>query len=151
MANPIYEYEWLPLDPSNCPVVCDLRGNWVTTNSYSAGNHYRIDPMIAQYETEDDLKQRQFDEALAQISREFLLRRLPELAEKAGLSEIQRCVFNGLLLGKTRTQLARERGCSVSALCQVIYGNSKGQGGLIRKLKKAIRNLEETTSNATDR
>lgn len=128
--------------------ICDRWGNDCTTTSYSASNHFRIDPHIDyQYMLEEEvakerLLEEQKDEARCK-EQEEVLAYIYKFAEKH-FTPAQKDVFSSFLAGKRWTDIADERNCTEAAVRQVFFGNSKKQGGIIRKLKKCLR---KTTSN----
>ena len=128
-------------------MFCDLRGNAHATTSYRASNCFRIDPRIRefQYKSEAEMDEERYSEEIAQIGRDLMMTQVRKLAAEH-LTKKQLRVFNGLLQGKTPTQMALAFGCSESNIRQTIEGNCKGQGGLIRKLRKLVAKAEKTTS-----
>ena len=130
-------------------IVCDRWGDYVTTVTYSASNHFRIDPNIEyQYLTEEEVRKARRQERKTQEEsrkrKKVLMTLVFELAEQH-LTPTQQVVLIGYLQGKTWTQIARERGCSESAIRQAFCGNSRGQGGLVQKLKNLVAG-DKTTS-----
>jgi len=130
-------------------VVCDRWGDNVTTITYNSSNHFRINPNIEyQYLTEEEVREAHREERRAQTEsrkrKKVLMTLVFDLAEQH-LTPTQQVVLIGYLQGKTWMQMANERGCSESAIRQVFWGNSRGEGGLVQKLKNLVA-ADKTTS-----
>jgi hypothetical protein len=123
-------------------IYSDLQGNWVTTTSHTQSNHFRIDPHYHyHYLSEEEAnEQRRIDERRNAESHKRIQRIISVIRKKAEkhLTGKQKYVLNGFLHGMSWTEMAEERGCSEAAIRQVFYGNSKGQGGIVRKLQKIL-------------
>ena len=120
----------------------DRWANSYTTSSYSDYNNFIVDPQYYyQFLTEEEAKaEREKDELRSQAiekRNKVLIKKLIKAKKK--LTKIQLEVGKDYFLkGNSYADIAKDRNCSESAVRQVLLGNSKGQGGLIQKLKKIL-------------
>lgn len=125
-------------------LVCDRWGDYVTTNTYSVANIYRIDPRLEyHYLTEKEYEQLQEKEKINELKLKRKKKKQLKVIWKIAnnhFTEIQLFVLIGILQNKSWVEIAKERGCSPQAIQQVFEGNSRGQGGIIRKIQKLAKN-----------
>ena len=123
-------------------IVCDRWGGWVTTNTYNASNHFYINANIEyHYLSEDEVADLRKEEQQKDHDRQKLQRHLIVLIRQIAnehFTTIQHRVLLAYLDGKSWTEIGDELNCSESTVRQVFWGNSRGNGGIVKKLQKLL-------------
>jgi len=122
--------------------VSDRWGNYISSNTYSSANIYRIDPRIEYHylpeeEYDKELHEESKKEILIENRKRQMIKEVLKITAK--LTETQQSVLVQYLEGKSIKEIAKNRNSSKSAVRQVLRGNSQGQGGIIRKIKKLLK------------
>lgn len=135
-------------------LVCDRMGEQQATISYTRSNRFSISPHVDyQFLTEDEIEaMRRCEHQRAQHKKRAQETVLATIYDFAAMNftSTQQAVFFDYLNGKSWIQIGRERGCSEAAVRQVFKGNSRGQGGIIRKLKKHVGHLASRFDSPED-
>jgi DNA-binding CsgD family transcriptional regulator len=130
------------LDNLPFELSADLCGNYVVSSTYNKGNIYQIDVTTDyDYVPDDELaKKIQLEDEVKKSLEKIKKVRLKNLfSQKSKLSKRQQQVLNLWLEGKTYVEMALILNISESAIRQSLMGNSLGQGGIIRKLTKLLK------------
>ncbi|KAA3658584.1 MAG: hypothetical protein DWQ10_10895 [Calditrichaeota bacterium] len=123
-------------------IVCDRWGNPQSAVTYSEGYHLRIQAnldyqLLTDKEAEDIQRIEQKKRAFIHQRNQSSITQILQLAEKH-FSPVQKHVLLAFLQGKTWQEISIEQGCSEASIRQVFRGNSKGEGGIVRKLRKLM-------------
>jgi len=124
-------------------VVCDRWGNWYTTTSYNLGNRFCVDAYIEyHYLTEEEVEEQQRKEERRSQKkrkrREAFLKQLLKSAPKYLTTTQGQYLGLYLQYGDDYAKIAEVLGVSVPTVRAAFEGNSRGQGGIFRKIRKKI-------------